>query len=302
MIMYALQQLIKRNLYLYFRDRSAVLFSLLSVFIVILLMLVFLGDMNKNELVQLITNLHGTISDDDANHIIVMWTIAGILSVNSFTVPVTMIGMFVKDKEDHKLESLYTAPISRGMITSSYLISSILCSLMMCILILFLSFLYVTLSGYAFLTIPALCKVICLMVLNIIVSSTLVLLVAQWVKSDRAWGAFSTLAGTLIGFVGGIYLPMGLLPQFVQTTLKAMPFIHESALLREIFTNASLLQAFQGLPAQALHGYQEAMGIVIYIEDTPLSHIIQIIGLLLCGIIALIISTYLLRRHSRFDR
>ena len=60
------------------------------------------------------------------------------------------------------------------------------------------------------------------------------LLVAQWVKSDRAWGAFSTLAGTLIGFVGGIYLPMGLLPQFVQTTLKTMPFIHESALLRDI--------------------------------------------------------------------
>ena len=299
--MFAFRQLIKRNLYLYFRDRSAVLFSLLSVFIVILLMLVFLGDMNKNELVQLINHLHGTISDADANHIIVMWTIAGILSVNAFTIPVTMIGMYVKDKEDHKLESLYTAPISRSMITSSYLVSSIICSMLMSLLILLLSNLYVSFSGYYFLTISSLFTVLFYLIIDIMVSSALVLLIAQWVKSDRAWGAFSTLAGTLSGFVGGIYLPMGLLPQFVQNILKAMPFIHESALLRDVFTTSSLQQAFHGLPDAALQGYQEAMGIIIYIQHHQVSHTLTIFGLCLCGIIALIISTYLLQKRSRFD-
>ena len=171
----------------------------------------------------------------------------------------------------------------------------------MSLLILLLSNLYVSFSGYYFLTISSLFTVLFYLIIDIMVSSALVLLIAQWVKSDRAWGAFSTLAGTLIGFVGGIYLPMGLLPQFVQNILKAMPFIHESALLRDVFTTSSLQQAFHGLPDAALQGYQEAMGIIIYIQHHQVSHTLTIFGLCLCGIIALIISTYLLQKRSRFD-
>ena len=47
--MTALSTLTRRHILLYVRDRSAVFFSMLSVLIVLLLMLVFLGDMNKDE-------------------------------------------------------------------------------------------------------------------------------------------------------------------------------------------------------------------------------------------------------------
>ena len=59
--MTALSTLTRRHILLYVRDRSAVFFSMLSVLIVLLLMLVFLGDMNKDELMQLVQQAHGDI-------------------------------------------------------------------------------------------------------------------------------------------------------------------------------------------------------------------------------------------------
>ena len=96
--MTALVTLTKRHILLYIRDRSAIFFSMLSVLIVLLMMLVFLKDMNRDELIQLIQNANGTINQQDASHLITMWTIAGILVVNAFTVPITMIGMLIQDK------------------------------------------------------------------------------------------------------------------------------------------------------------------------------------------------------------
>ena len=102
--MTTLYTLTKRHILLYVRDRSAVFFSMLSVLIVLLLMLVFLGDMNKDELMQLVQRAQGSIQEADAMHLITMWTIAGILVVNAFTVPITMI-------RNRKKWKAFTAPV-----------------------------------------------------------------------------------------------------------------------------------------------------------------------------------------------
>ncbi|MCB6460622.1 ABC transporter permease, partial [Erysipelatoclostridium ramosum] len=67
--MTALVTLTKRHILLYIRDRSAIFFSMLSVLIVLLMMLVFLKDMNRDELIQLIQNANGTINQQDASHL-----------------------------------------------------------------------------------------------------------------------------------------------------------------------------------------------------------------------------------------
>lgn len=300
--MYTLYQLTKRHMLLYFRDRSAVFFSLLSVLIVLILMLVFLGDMNKDNLIQLVSSAQGVIDEADANHVIILWTIAGILVVNAFTNPITMIGIYIKDKEEHKLESFYASPISRGMLILSYLIAAILTGFIMCLFILLLSALYVTSTGYSFVSLPQLIQVIALILLCVFVSSCLILLVAQFVRSDRAWGAFSTLAGTLIGFLGGIYLPMGMLPSGIQTFLKALPFLHETALMREVLTTDAIQHVFETLPVAYSNGYQEMMGITIHLQGEILSGHLQIFVLCLCAIITLGISLFLLKKHTAFDR
>ena len=300
--MTTLYTLTKRHILLYVRDRSAVFFSMLSVLIVLLLMLVFLGDMNKDELMQLVQRAQGSIQEADAMHLITMWTIAGILVVNAFTVPITMIGILIQDKEQKKLESFYCSCVPRSLLLLSYLLAAVITGFLMCMLLMALSFCYVSFSGFAFLSLSQLLQACGLLLLCTFVSSALVTLIAQWVNSDHAWGAFSTLAGTLIGFLGGIYLPVGMLPSVVQSVLKSLPFLHETAIMRDIFTASSLRDIFHTLPYPLLKAYREAMGITVSLSNQTLSTHIQIFALLLCGIIALGITVYLLNRHTAFDR
>lgn len=55
----------KRNLGLYFRDYSAVFFSLLSMMIIIMLMVFFLGDMNNSGILEAIKMVPGRGGDSD---------------------------------------------------------------------------------------------------------------------------------------------------------------------------------------------------------------------------------------------
>lgn len=299
--MTALVTLTKRHILLYIRDRSAIFFSMLSVLIVLLMMLVFLKDMNRDELIQLIQNANGTINQQDASHLITMWTIAGILVVNAFTVPITMIGMLIQDKEQKRLESFYCSCVPRSILMLSYLLSAMVMGFLMCMLLMVLSFCYVSFSGNDFLNLSQFLQA-CGLLLCTFVSSALVALLAQWVNSDHAWGAFSTLAGTLIGFLGGIYLPVGMLPGAVQGVLKSLPFLHETAMMRDIFTASALQDLFHTLPASLSDTYREAMGITISLNNQTLSIHIQIFALLLCGIIALGITVYVMNRHTTFNR
>ncbi len=55
-----LLRLIKRNILVYSRDRSNIFFSLLSMLIIIGLMVVFLGKMNADNVVNLLNEYGGT--------------------------------------------------------------------------------------------------------------------------------------------------------------------------------------------------------------------------------------------------
>jgi multidrug/hemolysin transport system permease protein len=70
-----------RNLKVFFRDKSAVFFSLLAVFIIIGLYALFLGDVWVNSL----TEVH------DARFLMDSWIMAGLLAVTSVT---TTMGAF----------------------------------------------------------------------------------------------------------------------------------------------------------------------------------------------------------------
>ena len=86
--------LVKRNSLLFLRERSAVFFSLLSMLIVLALMVIFLGRMNSQTLVDLLSEWGGErdlVADErNAAYLIQLWTLAGILVVNAVTVTLTV--------------------------------------------------------------------------------------------------------------------------------------------------------------------------------------------------------------------
>ena len=298
--------LLKRNILLYLRDRVSVFFSILSMLIVLALMVIFLGNMNSENVVEALAesgSLRDTAADEkNAGYLIQMWTLAGILIVNAVTITLTVMGTMVQDEVKNRLASFYMAPVKRIKITLGYILSSWIVGIGMCILTLILGELYMVLCGHPLLSAADCLKLCGMIVLNTFVYASLSYFMALFIHSESAWSSVMTIVGTLVGFVGAIYLPMSMLPEGVSKVLKCLPVLHGAAMMRMICTKDAFDRTFAGLPETAGDTFREQMGVSIFMGDREIVLFDQILFLLICAIIAIIASAWITKRRKLRDR
>jgi multidrug/hemolysin transport system permease protein len=304
--MITIHYLVKRNLLTYIRDKTTVFFSLLSMIIVIGLMILFLGNMNRDNVVYLLEQ-YGSNRDADldlknATYLIQVWTIAGLLVVNSLTVSLTMIGSMIEDEGKKRIASFYVAPIKRSSMAIGYITAAVIMASFICFLTLAISQGYLFITGSTIFTLQQVIKITGLIIANAFAYSTLLFFVAIFVHSVSAWSALGSILGTLVGFVGAIYLPMGMLPESVQNVLKCLPILHGTSLMRRVCTEIALENTFLGVPSDVSKEYQRYMGITVEYKDQLFTNGFQLSFLLLCAILALIVSSILLKRKSLKER
>lgn len=299
-------QLVKRNVLVFTRDRGAVFFSLLAMIIVILLQGVFLGNLNVETLMELLEQYGGrrdaAADRESAQQLVMLWTIGGLLVVNSITVSLTVLGKMVSDREENRLMSFSVAPVKRVQIALGYILAAVLVSVVLCIMTMAIAEGYLWACGGTLPGVRAHAIVLGLIILNCCVYSIIMYLIALWVKSSGAWSGLATVAGTLVGFLGAIYLPMGSLPDAVGKVLKCLPILHGAALMREVITEQMLKSVFEGMHVQVLEEYREAMGISIVWNGEIINSWIQIGFLAGCGIIALAAAVLCMRFRKMTDR
>ncbi len=294
--------LVKRNSLLFLRERSAVFFSLLSMLIVLALMVIFLGRMNSRALVDLLSEWGGErdLAADERNaaYLIQLWTLAGILVVNAVTVTLTVTGIMVQDETEKRLAAFYVTPVSRLKLSLGYILSAWLVGTGMCLLTLAAGEGYFALQGYGLLKAGSVLKLGGMIALNTFVFATIAYLFALSVHNSSAWSGLLTIVGTLVGFVGGIYLPMDSLSAPVQSVLKCLPVLHGASMMREVCTQEAIVEAFAGMPQGAGEIFREAMGISVMAGEHKFSLGEQVAILLLYAIIAIVAGAALSRRRK----
>ena len=299
-------RLIKRNILVYCRDRSNIFFSFLSMLIIIGLMVVFLGKMNADNVVDLLSRYGGErdIALDRANaeQLVMLWTLAGIVVVNSITITLSMVGIMVEDEAQKRLSSFYVAPVSRPMFVFSYVIAAIIMGIIMCTLTVVIGVAYIVISGGTMISLAVITKVFLYIVLNVFTSATMVFLIANFVHSQSAFGGLSTIIGTLVGFLAGIYLPLGMLPDKLQNVLKCFPLLHGCSFMRELLTKDILSKTFVGCPEELVSGYKEAMGISVMYGGEVVSATFQVAFLVISGIIFIGIAALLQGKRNVMSR
>lgn len=298
--------LLKRNLLLYARDYVAVFFSVLSMLIVLALMVVFLGNMNSENVVDALAQFGGirdtAMDEKNASYLIQMWTLAGILEVNAVTITLTVMGTMVQDEAKNRLASFYMAPIRRIKIALGYIFSSWMIGILMCTLTLALGELYMAFCGHPLLVAADFLKLFGMIVLNTFTYASLAYLLALFIHSESAWSSIFTIIGTLVGFVGAIYLPMSMLPESVGSVLKCLPVLHGAAMMRMVCTEDAIVKTFAGLPETAGDAFREQMGVSVIMDGKEVSLQYQCLFLIICAIIAIIISLWISRGRKMKDR
>ncbi|MGD9963970.1 MAG: ABC transporter permease [Candidatus Izemoplasmatales bacterium] len=269
-------QLVKRNLKLYFRDKVSVFFSLLGVFVILGLYVLFLGEMMTAQM--------NRITGMDSANLMTNWIIAGVVSVTTITTCNGAFGIMVEDRALKKLRDFKVSPIKRWQLVLSYIISSMIIGFIMSVLTLVLGEIYIYVNGGSTLSFAALLEVLGLIILSIFSASSLIFFVISFMKSQNAFGTASTIIGTLIGFLTGIYIPIGNLPNGVQTLIKIFPLSHSGVLIRQVMMGE--VMALENLPNE----FKTTLGINYILNGEFMSNYIHIAYLLISGVLFYLIA------------
>ena len=280
---------VSRNLKVFFRDKTAVFFSLLAVLIILGLYIFFLGDV----WVDSFPNIKGV------KNLMNCWIIAGLIGVTSVTANMGAFGTMIEDKSKNKIKDFYVSPIKKSKIVGGYIISSFIVGSMMSVVTLIISQIYLVYSGVDVLNFKELTEVFLIILMTSLSSSALILFRVSLFSSETAFSTASTIVGTLIGFITGIYLPISMLPDSVQIIVKLFPTSHGISILRQIFMKKQMDISFADVPTNYINEFKESMGVVYYINDKLVSNTTSVFILIASTIIFFFLAVLILYKKKK---
>lgn len=280
---------VSRNLKVFFRDKTAVFFSLLAVLIVLGLYIFFLGDV----WIDSFPNIKGV------KNLMNCWIIAGLIGVTSVTANMGAFGTMIEDKSKNKIKDFYVSPIKKSKIVGGYIISSFIVGSMMSVVTLIISQIYLVYSGVDVLNFKELTEVFLIILMTSLSNSAMILFIVSLFSSEKAFSTASTIVGTLIGFITGIYLPISMLPDSVQIIVKLFPTSHGISILRQIFMKKQMDISFADVPTNYINEFKESMGVVYYINNKLVSNTTSVFILIASTIIFFFLAVLILYKKKK---
>jgi multidrug/hemolysin transport system permease protein len=288
--MNVLFELTKRNVKIFLRDKSAVFFSFLSVIIIIGLYVLFLGDMQVKGIEQEIGHVEGL------KWLVNGWIMSGIVVVNTVTITLGALNTIIKDRESNVLDDLFSSPISRYKIVLSYIFSSWIVAIFLTIITFIVAEIFIINGGGHLLPIIDMIKALGIIIISVISSSAIMFFFMTFIKTISALSVLSTIIGTIIGFLGGIYIPMGVLSNGVQNVIKLFPPAHAVTIMRQLFLEQPMAIAFDGAPSKFITEYKETYGITMNAFGYETTYLSMVIYLMLTAIIFYILSAFRIKK------
>lgn len=280
--------MVKRNLKIYFQDKAAVFFSMLSVIIIFALYIFFIGDSISSGLKFL----------PHPNRLMRAWMLAGMLASASITTSLGAYGVMISDRENKTIKDFYSSPVSRRQIAGGYIITGFIISIIMSIFTLIFGEIYMGMIGGAVLDMDILLKLFGVIVLSAFASSAIASFIISFLKTNSAYSAASTIVGTLIGFLVGAYIPIGNLPENVQWLVKYFPCAHSSILYRQLLMKDSIKENFANQPTAILKETKEILGVIFVYNGHTASAWMSVVVLLITGVVFYLLAVLVLIRKE----
>jgi multidrug/hemolysin transport system permease protein len=291
--MEALFSLVVRNYKVFSRDKTQVFFSLLSIAIVIVLYAVFLQKMQVDAIKQ------ATEATPQVVAMVNEWLVAGLLSMIAVTTTLAVFGIAVKDMESKVTSDFLTAPISRAMIQLGHVCNALVIGFMFSIIGLIGCEIFLVATGGEWLSLTSLLNVVGILLLSVLLASVFNTFLVLFVHTVNSFSTLSTIVGTLIGFLCGVYVPLGALPSFAQHAIMYFPISHTTLLLRNAFMEDSISKVFAGAPADAVEQYKLTYGVTYKLHGNVLSLPTSYLVIVLTIVVLAFLSVAIFKRKYR---
>ena len=254
-------ELISRNRKVYTRDRLAFFMSFLSVIILILVYQIFLGQIQIDAIKEA---LNSDTASTDTIQMVNYWLISGLTTIISMTSTLGAFGVMVLDKEKKLSEDFKVSPVSNFKIELSYAIFAILFGIIMtmfsCIFAIgifngFSSLLDYSMNDYL--------SILGVTSLGTILSAAIILPILTFIRTSSAFTTLSTIVGTFIGFISGVYLSIGSVGETLQQVMTWFPLTQVNALLKQILMKDAISKVFDHAPSTVITNYKESYGVIL---------------------------------------
>ncbi len=279
--------LAKRNILCYFRDRESVFFSLMGVLIVVLLYLIFLRDM-------LISNWPDM---PGIGNLVDVWVMSGILGIVPVTTCVGALQTMVQDRADKRDRDILVTPMGAWRTAMGYVLSTFMVGLIMSTITLVICLIYLFVTGCT-LTVSGILLTVVLLIPSSLSASIIMYALTSFLRSPGAFSGFFTVISVLIGFLAGIYMPMGTMPSFMQYISVAVPASQMAALFRDSLAQAALDETFMGAPASVIESFRTDMGFDLYLGDMSITIPMMLIYVVAVTALFFALAAYRIKRRG----
>jgi len=248
--------LAKRMILLFFRNRTQVFFSMFAVLIIIGLYVLFLSNSMEMMLQTILGLPEGTNTGATMSSLV----LGGIIAVTSVTSSMSALGRCVADRED-ATKDFFTSPVPRWKITIGYILGAAQIGAIMTFVALIGALLYINLNGNVSFGFQDYARLILTVFLSTLAANAMAFIVVVTAKNIHAYSALTSVIGTLIGFLMGIYIPIGQLPETVRWVVRLFPLSHAASMFRQTLANSQLNYLFSGVPIEYLEEFRLFFGV-----------------------------------------
>ena len=235
--------LTKRNMLVYFKDRQAILFSLLTSIILFVLYLLFLRGTFVDAINQALASMpmiRELVRDEDLEMFTNIKLLVGIIGSAAITVPFSCLRTVTADRESRVDQDILATPVSRSQIVLAYFTASALSAILMTSVILTAGLVILQLQGSLYLGVGGLLRAYGVTALGCVSATALFMNVVLFFRSGSASSAFFGILSAVSGFVIGAYIPVSQFSGGVRTVCNLFPASHITILLRNVLLNGLL--------------------------------------------------------------
>ena len=291
--------LTKRNMKVFLRDKTGVFFSLLSPLLVLLLFILFLGDLQIDS-VKGALERSGVINLFDSNYskaIAYNWLIAGVLGVSAITVSFSCLSVIISDREKGIENDYKASPVSNIKIYISYILGVFLSTLLIMVIVSIAGIIFLASTGTLNMKFRDVLILYGSIILGSFNASLFAYALTSFIKTTGAHGAFTGLICAISGFVIGAYMPLSTFPKGIQYICSVIPGSHSAGLARVSLLNNYLEEA--GSKSEELRSSLESgFSVKIDLFSNSIDKTGMFVYLIVTTVVFLILNVVILKVRS----
>ena len=254
--------LTKRHLMVFFKNKVRLMYTLLVPVLIFVVYLLFLRGLELSMVANTL-NEYGVTKQalGDAVYgelwarigtLVDSWMLSGIIGLSTVTVALQTNTVIVEDKQNGVNRDFASSPIHRNILITSYFFYNFLVSALICFVFYCICLIYLAASGEFVLSFWAVLLSLVAMFFATVASTLMTVFICSFVKTEGTMMSIVAVFSTAVGFLIGAYMPLGMMPVWVQGICAFIPGTYACSLLR---------YAFMEIPLAQLMGFAGTLGL-----------------------------------------